>query len=77
MYVYYFYQALKFYEDWITESQKIFKIVIKKIAIFSYNVSTEQRIFATKKKGTTEFKELKPVIYNYAFRAENIRVGYL
>ena len=52
---------LKFFKDWITESQKMCKIVIRKFAIFSsatifteklffngsYKVSTEQRVFNT------------------------------
>jgi len=55
-----FYPNLKFYKDWITESQKICKIVIRKFAIFSsviiftenffslvLKVSTEQRILNT------------------------------
>ena len=36
VYIIYFYQNLKFYKDWITESQKIGKIVTKKIRNFQF-----------------------------------------
>ena len=36
---FYFYQNLKFYKDWITESQKICKIVRRKFASFSLRKS--------------------------------------
>ena len=35
MYIYYFYEILKFYKYWITESQKIRKIGMRKFVIFN------------------------------------------
>ena len=43
MYIYYFYQILKFYKDWITETQKIRKIVMSKFAIFSSGLILEEK----------------------------------
>ena len=44
-YINYFYQILKFCKDWITESEKIFKIVRRKFAIFSSGLIFKEKFF--------------------------------
>ena len=43
--IYCFYQILKFYKNWITESQQIRKIVIRKFAIFSVGLIFKEKLF--------------------------------
>ena len=45
VYIYYFYQNLKFKKDWITDSQKMRKIVIRKFKIFSFGQIFKEKLF--------------------------------
>jgi len=45
VYINYFYQNLRFYKDWITESKKIRNIVKRKFAIFSSGLIFKEKLF--------------------------------
>ena len=45
VYIYYFYQILKFNKVWIAKSQKICQIVIRKYAVFSYCLMFKETFF--------------------------------
>ena len=58
--IYCFYQILKFYKYWITESQQIRKIVIRKFAIFSSGLIFKAKLFFNgySKKRTIEYLKI-------------------
>ena len=63
--IYCFYQILKFYKYWITESQQIRKIVIRKFAIFSSGLIFKAKLFFN---GSS--------VFNWTAYMYNLRVKY-